>query len=173
MILSTFAPAITGMGAAILEALADTDAGAPVRGCLIVPGGIAADGCDCGQLALTVVRKYPSVDFPAEATVDEANAGCPPPLLAAVVTVSLLRCIPGMDDNGTPPSCEDLQAAAIIQDIDDAVIRRTLACYLMDLADQGAIVGYVIGATVANGPQGNCGGSDTTVTIGINNCGCA
>jgi hypothetical protein len=173
VILSTFAPAVTGMGAAIMEALADTAAGAPERGCLIVPGAIAADGCDCGQLALSVARKYPSYSFPTEAIVDEADAGCPPPILAAVVTVSLLRCIPGIDDDGTPPSCAELQAAAIVQDIDDATIRRALACYLHGLADQGRIIGYVIGATVANGPQGNCGGSDTTVTIGINNCGCS
>lgn len=173
MILSTFAPAVTGMGAAIMEALAGTAAGAPERGCLIVPGAIAADGCDCGQLALSVARKYPSVSFPTEATVDESDAGCPPPILAAVVTVSLLRCVPGMDDDGTPPPCEALQAAAITQDIDDATIRRALSCYLHDLADQGRILGYVIGPTVATGPEGNCGGSDTTVTIGISNCGCA
>jgi hypothetical protein len=173
MILSTFAPAVTGMGAAIMEALADTPAGPPERGCLIVPGAIAADGCDCGQLALTVVRKYPSIVFPVEATVDESSAACPPPILAGVVTVSLLRCVPGMADDGTPPSCDALSEAAISQDIDDATIRRTLACYLRELSDQGRILGYVIGATTAVGPEGNCAGSDTTVTIGINSCGCA
>lgn len=172
MILTTFAPIVTGIGLAISDALATTPEGRPERVCLLVPGAVAADECDCGQLALTIVRKYASDTFPVEATRDESPPGCPPPILCAVVTVSLLRCVPNPDDNGTPPTCEALQGAAVNQDLDDATIRRTLYCHLAALEGAGTIVGYVVGSTVATGPGGGCGGSETTVTVGVNNCGC-
>lgn len=172
-VLSTLAPIVTGIGSAVVAALAGTPEGIPERVCLLVPGDIAADGCDCGQLALTIQRRYGSYTFPVEATGDEAAAGCPPPILVGIVTLTLLRCVPGPDDDLNPPSCAALQAAAEGQDIDIATIRRTLACHLAELADQDQILHYTIGATVSNGPSGNCGGSDTTITIGVNNCGCA
>lgn len=175
VILSTFAPTVTGIGAAILEALEDTPAGVPggFRACLLVPGAIAADGCDCGQLALSITRIFPSTTFPVEAILDQAAAGCPPPILAAVVTVSLFRCAPTVDDDLNPPSCDALLATAVTWDADVAAIRRALACHLADLASQDRILGYVIGPTVPVGPEGACLGADTTITIGINNCGCA
>jgi hypothetical protein len=171
-VLSTLAPIVTGIGSAVAAALADTPDGTPERVCLLVPGDIAADGCDCGQLALTIQRRYGSYTFPAEATTDEAAAECPPPVLVGVVTLTLFRCVPSPDDQGNPPSCDALQDAAVGQDVDIATIRRTLACHLANLATQEQILHYTVGATVSNGPSGGCGGSDTTITIGIPNCGC-
>lgn len=175
MFLSTFAPVVTGVGAAILEALEDTPNGVPdgFRACLLVPGAIAADGCDCGQLALSIARIFPSVNFPTEAIVDESAAGCPPHILAATITVSLFRCAPTVDDSLDPPTCNALLATAIGWDADVAAIRRALACHLAEVADQDRIVGYVIGATTPVGPEGACVGADTTITVGINSCGCA
>jgi len=172
MILTTFAPVVTGIGLAISDALATTPEGRPDRVCLLVPGTVAADECDCGQLALTIVRKYGSDNFPVEASRDESTPGCPPPILCAVVTVSLLRCVPNPDEDGSSPSCAVLQAAAVNQDIDDATIRRTLYCHLAELARTDVVVGYTIGATSSTGPEGGCGGSETTIIIGVNSCGC-
>jgi hypothetical protein len=173
MILSTFAPIVTGIGAAVRDALADTPDGIPGRVCLLVPGAIAADACDCGQLALSIARVFPSNGLPGEAIVDESAGGCPPPILAATITVSLFRCAPTVDDDLDPPSCDALLASAVAWDTDVAVIRRALACRLAELAHQDVIVGYVIGATTPVGPDGACLGADTTITIGINNCGCS
>lgn len=175
MILTTFAPTVTGIGAAVLEALESTPAGVPdnFRACLLVPGAIAADGCDCGQLALTITRIFPSSNFPTEATVDEASAACAPPILAATITVSLFRCAPTVDDDLAPPLCDALLATAVSWDADVAAIRRALACHLAGLANNDLILGYVIGATTPVGPDGACIGADTTITIGLNNCGCA
>lgn len=172
MVITTFAPVVTGIGLAISDALAATDAGRPERVCLLVPGAIAADECDCGQLALTIVRKYGSDIFPIEASRDESVPGCPPPILCAVVTISLLRCVPNPDDHGTAPTCAALQAAAVTQDIDDATIRATLYCHLAGLVEAETLIGYTIGATASTGPDGGCGGSDTTITIGVNNRWC-
>lgn len=172
MIITTFAPVVTGIGLAIADALAETPAGRPERVCLLVPGAIAADECDCGQLALTIVRKYGSDNFPVEANRDESIPGCPPPILCAVVTISLLRCVPNPDDEGNAPSCDALQAAAATQDVDDATIRAALYCRLAALAQAETIVGYMVGATTATGPDGGCGGSDTTITIGVDNRWC-
>jgi hypothetical protein len=173
MVLTTFSPIVTGIGNAIADALTSTPQGRPERVCLLVPGAIAADSCDCGQLALSITRIYPSTAFPTEATVDQAPPGCPPPILAATVTVSLFRCAPTVDDDGIPPSCDALLASAAGWDTDVAAIRRALACHLADLADQGRIIGYIIGGTSPVGPDGACLGADTTITIGIPNCGCA
>jgi hypothetical protein len=172
-ILSTFAPIVTGIGQAILDDLYPGGAPADFRACLLVPGAIAADGCDCGQLALSINRIFASNGLPTEATTDQGPPACPPPILAATVTVSLFRCAPGPDDDGNPPPCADLLASAIAWDTDVAVIRRALACHLAELANQDRIVGYVIGSTLPVGPEGACLGADTTITIGINNCGCA
>jgi hypothetical protein len=172
-LLSTFAPIVTGIGQAILDDLYPTGAPADFRACLLVPGAIAADGCDCGQLALSINRIFQSNTLPVEATVDESAAACPPPILAATVTVSLFRCAPSPDDMGNPPPCDALLASAIAWDTDVATIRRALACHLAALAEQDRIVGYVIGATLPVGPEGACLGADTTITIGFNNCGCA
>lgn len=172
MVITTFAPVVTGIGLAISDALAETAAGRPERVCLLVPGSIAADECDCGQLALTIVRKYASDTFPVEANRDESVPGCPPPILCAVITISLLRCVPNPDDDGTPPACDALQAAAVTQDVDDATIRATLYCHLSGLVQAETLVGYTIGATTASGPDGGCGGSDTTITIGVDNRWC-
>lgn len=175
MLLTTFAPTVTGIGNAILLALADTPNGVPegFRACLLVPGAIAADGCDCGQLALSITRIFPSTTFPTEATVDEASAGCGPPILAANITVSLFRCAPGPAEDFTPPSCDALLASAVTWDADVAAIRRALACHLAELAATDRILGYVIGDTSPVGPEGSCLGADTAITIGVNNCGCA
>jgi hypothetical protein len=175
MILTTFSPIVTGIGQAVLNALADTPNGVPdgFRACLLVPGAVAADGCDCGQLALSITRIFPSSQFPTEATGDQGPPVCAPPILAATVIVSLFRCAPGPDDDLNPPTCPELLASAVGWDVDVAAIRWALACHLKQLAEQDTIVGYVIGATTPVGPDGNCLGADTTVTIGVNNCGCA
>lgn len=172
-VLSTLAPIVTGVGAAVRDALAETPNGIPERVCLLVPGDIADDECDCGQLALTIQRRYGSYTFPVEATTDEAAAGCPPPILVGVVTLRLVRCVPVPDDAGNPPSCEAQLAAAVGQDIDVATIRRALVCHLSALAEDERILHYTVGASVSSGPGGGCAGSDTTITIGVPNCGCA
>ncbi len=143
------------------------------RKCL-VPGDIAWDKCECGQLVISEDRRYGSRTFGVEAP--EFEAECGEPVLNIQCTLSLVSCLPGPDDNGDPPSCEDLNVAALQLLKDKNDIRRALMCCL-DAAyranNPASMLGFHIGAQETTGPSGNCGGSDTLFVLGFTNpCEC-
>jgi hypothetical protein len=154
---------VTGAGQAVLDALVaePLSGGVPakMRTCLLVPGEIAWDGCDCGQFAQSVIRDYPSLTFPQEAYLDNRNA-CDPFARAVEVVASLTRCVPGMDSSGRPPTCDALRAAALIQQADALTMQGAIQCYLADLKRTYVITNYRIGGIQYVGPQGNCGGAE-------------
>lgn len=163
---------VTGVGECVRAELAGTAAGEPGRVCLSVPGAIAWDGCDCGQLALTVNRIYGSRTFPTEAqeTGDEQTCGLP--LAVADVTVSILRCVAGPDDQGNPPTCAQLFADAQKWHADTYAVRHAAACCLRDMVENKTIVEWRMGATIAAGPEGLCAGSTTQLLVGLDACMC-
>lgn len=160
------------LGECVRAALAGTPAGVPTRVCVPVAGEIAWDACDCGQLAVTTPRLYPSRVFPAESVEDAEQDRCGTPYLGVPYTVSILRCAAGMDDDGNPPTCEQLAADALVWHQDAAAVRRGLGCCLQELEAQDRILGWVLGPTTAVGPQGGCVGSETVVTVALPNCLC-
>jgi hypothetical protein len=168
----TFFQVVTGIGECIRAELAATDAGAPERVCLSVPGAIAWDGCDCGQLALTVNRIYGSRTFPAEGADVANEQSCGMPLAVADVTVSVVRCVAGPDDQGNPPSCEQLLADARTWHADVYAVRHAVACCLRDMVDNNQVVEWQLNATAAAGPEGLCAGSTTQMFIGLDACLC-
>lgn len=173
--LYTFAPIVTGIGECVRAELATTTAGAPARACLMVPGQIAWDSCgpdDCGQLTLSITRIFYSQTFPAESVIDWSEAGCPPTLLAADVTVSILRCAPGPDDAGNPPTCDELLAAALVWDADARAVRKAVGCCLADLVEQDQISAYTIRSQTPAGPEGGCVGSELSLTMAVPHCAC-
>lgn len=161
---------VTGIGECVRVELATTPAGEPDRVCLSVPGQIAWDACDCGQLALSVGQVYGSVVFPTPADGGSESA-CGTPLVVAPITVSITRCVPGPDDLGNPPSCDELLAAALILEQDRYAVRRAVACCLRDMLDS-QVIDYTVGASVTVGPEGLCAGSDTAVLVAFTNCDC-
>ena len=74
--------------ACVTAALPNTRGGMVDRVCCAVPGGIAWDACECGQLAISVGDSFYSDAFPAPATGQPQNA-CGPTYWAAPVTVEL------------------------------------------------------------------------------------
>lgn len=152
-------------------ALAATDAGEPGRVC-DVPGLVAADDCQCGQLTITIDRIYPSLQFPNEAPATALADQCTPPYEAYNLTVTVLRCAPTLDSRGNPPSCAVLDAAALAWFIDMDAVREALGCCLIGLRDADTIVDFTLRDTTPLGPDGACVGSDTHLTIGLVNCGC-
>ena len=100
--------------------------GCPCRSC-VVPGTPAADGCDgtCaqlpagqfpGQLTVNVARLYTSErsSFPREIQVVRDSKPCITAQITVVeLAVTLFRCMPGMTNEGCPPSCEELSASAM------------------------------------------------------------
>lgn len=144
------------------------------RKCL-VPGDIAWDQCECGQLAMSENRRYGSRAFATEAP--DLDAECGEPVLTIDVTISLTRCVPGPNDNGDPPSCDALNTAALQLLKDKNDVRRTLMCCLTNAYNSHStrppLLGFIIGAQETTGPSGLCAGSDTNFLVGFpNGCDC-
>lgn len=170
------APIITGLGQCVVDALAQTDAGAPTRRCLLIPGStIPHDNCDCGgQFAQAVRNVWGSNTFPQP--IIGTWLKCTPMFTVYEVVASITRCIPGMgnasEEGGLPPppSCADLLAAAVQQDQDRAAVRGALFCCLNDLATSytaGRITNWQLGVTTVLVDSGQCSGSETTYLIGL------
>lgn len=165
---------VTGMGACAREALDDTLGGAPagLRECFAVPGAIAWDDCQCGQLALSVGPSYFSTTFPQPEPARRALTGCGAPYWVAPVTVTMLRCAPTPGPADVAPSCDALAYASMVLESDRQVITQALACCLQAWVSDRTIADYVIGPQSPVGPEGGCVGIALTVTVALENCTC-
>lgn len=143
---------------------------AVLRSCVIT-GEIAWDDCECGQLVVALTRLYTSNNFPNEGPGAGADAPCGVGVIAADITVSILRCSPVGDEDGKPPSCAELEDAAL-QSVQDAwAVTTGLRCCLADWYNDRAISNYQVNDTTFVGAQGMCQGSNTLVNVGlINGC---
>lgn len=153
--------------------------GCPCRTC-VVPGAVAFDSCEdpCsgeagGQLTVSLARLYPASpsDFPAEDRTVRGLRGCPGiSLNAAELIVTLLRCAPIGDDNGCPPTCEELAAAARVMHIDAVTVQTALLCCFPATAPSRRGRRFVLGPQRTIGPQGGCVGVEQRVTIALPGC---
>lgn len=170
MVLTSIA-VVTGVGQCVVDELDGSLGGVPSRVCLVVPGEIAWDGCDCGMFAQTITGDVPSNTFPAPA-VDIRTGPCGPNLLVYSVTAQLLRCIPTLDDNGNPPTCDALLAAAQVTEDDRTRLRTAVTCCLREMHTAVEIYNFAVGATTSVGPQGLCGGVQITYQFALGNVCC-
>lgn len=157
-----FGVIVTGVGMCILDEIAATpeSGGALNRECLIVPGAIAADGCECGQLAQTILRINPTKVFPQDSSL-EVNVACNGVSQMATVMATIMRCVPGITTvNGNPryPTCAKLQEAALWQLGDEYAMRNAITCCLAEMKRDRRIFAYFVGGADFIGPEGNCGG---------------
>jgi len=165
----TAAVIVTGIGMCVVEELENTpeSGGVPdkMRVCLLVPGNIAWDGCDCGQFAQTIQDDYPTLIFPADASEQVIGVGgCNSRPLVYTVLASIIRCVPGMTNTTPPrsPTCDALRAAAIIMQADAFALRRAVECCLTTLQDSYQIAKFSVGRAMRVGPEGNCAGVELT-----------
>jgi hypothetical protein len=165
----SFAVVVTGIGQCILDEIAATpeSGGALKRQCLLVPGAIAADGCDCGQLAQSINRINPTEVFPIDASL-KINVACGAASLMATVTATIFRCVPGLNSAGLPPSCNQLRAAALWQAGDEYAMRTAVTCCLNELKRERRIMAFYVGGSDFYGPEGNCGGVVLTYGFQLN-----
>lgn len=100
--------------------------------------------------------------------------GCNPPLSRAVeLVVTELRCALGPAEEGCPPSCEDLDAAASITHIDSVNVFNAITCCLTVTGGRRRRGRpYILGRQQTLGPQGGCVGVGQRVTIGLPGCKC-
>lgn len=152
---------------AVNEALGETPTGKPDRAC-VVPGQIAWDECECGQLAGTVNQWFFSDTFPIDATPGAiVSPQCRSAWEVAEMLIEILRCAPQPKGEDLAPDCSALDAAAQTHITDADVVRNTIVCLLEEMKDAGRIVDYTIGAQVAVGPQGMCVGTDITFSVAL------
>lgn len=165
----TAAVIVTGVGMCIVDELESTpeSGGVPanMRVCLLVPGNIAWDGCECGQLAQTIQSDYPTLVFPGDASEQVRGVGgCGADPLVYQVLASITRCVPGLTSGvpPRPPSCDALLRAALVMQADAFALRRGVECCLAALRDAGTIDKFVVGRVSRVGPEGNCAGVELT-----------
>lgn len=157
---------VTGVGLA----LQSTAEGAPERQCVVPGSEIAWDDCECGQLSVAVLRRYPSTNFPIEATIVQ---NCEDGIVIAQLKMSLQRCAPYPNEDGNPPTCQQLANAAMNQEEDVFTVRTAAQCILDSLMENNDVASFVIQNQVSVGPQGGCYGHDMDILVGFYvNCGC-
>ena len=163
------APIVTGIGACIVDALAQTPAGAPGRQCLLLPTfQIPWDNCDCdGQIALAIQSVYGSDTFPAPFVRDWHQCGPHWQVVQAVVSVT--RCVPTMDDQAVPPPCPDEQVAAVTLENDRTAVRQALVCCLTELkaATPPRIGSWALQPSITVGESGACAGVETVFLFSV------
>lgn len=162
----TAAVVVTGIGQCIVDELNATpeSGGVPanMRIAYLVPGEIAWDSCECGQLALSIVRDFPTVTFPVDDSLNPVKGGCMTRTLGYEVTVSLTRCVPGPQKSGKPPTVESLYAAALVVEGDAWAVENGIACCLASLKNDRTILDYRYGGVRRVGPEGACAGVEAT-----------
>ena len=167
----TAAAVVTGVGACIdagLDATPESGGGSirnpNMRTCLLVPGNISWDGCECGQLALTIQRIYPSQTFPADASELPTLGGCLNTPKAVQALASITRCVSGITAGVPPhlPTCAALQADGLTLAADAYAMDLAVRCCLDTFKDNRIIWNYRVGGINFVGPEGGCAGSELT-----------
>jgi hypothetical protein len=126
-------------------------------------GTVGFDSC-CGQISVSIDSQGRAVSFPAGVgnQLTAIAAGCYEGAIYLALRITVVRCIPVMDDRGNPPEAAAVNEAVTQLYVDAAAIWNALSGPLPD--DEWAR------AALAQTPvseQGGCIGIDTTVLIGL------
>jgi hypothetical protein len=122
----------------------------PCQTCVIV-GPPSWDDCCVGQLTVGVDRVFVHDNFPSAAA---GPVFCASPL-AGDFTVTLLRCAPTVNQDGTTPACAELSdsASKIYTEMYIAV-RAVICC----LAAKKRSLKFIMRDSTIVGPEGGCVG---------------
>lgn len=164
---------ITGVGQCAVDAInANSPDNLLNRVCLHVPGQIAWDDCQCGSFTQTAGPWLWSENgrTPTELFGDENH--CRTAFTGIAVTAEVLRCVPGVDDDGNSPSCEALAFASQQLHADAVAMRRGIVCCLENMRVAGEIEAWGVVSHNAIGPEGGCAGSQLVYRFWLPNCDC-
>lgn len=114
--------------------------------------------CNDGQLSIHLERIYASENFPAEQ--GRINL-CQTPLAAEIV-VTLLRCFPGLKDDGSAPTADEIGAASELIYRDLYVLTNCIIC---NLSSRGRKQLSIFKGSRILPPQGGCVGAELRFTI--------
>lgn len=136
----------------------------PVGRSHLAPGAsVAWDDCCLGQLWVRLVSKVPT------GSSRDPGQRCGVVLWRSTVAVGVMRCAHVVDDQGNPPSPDDLtqDALAVTRDMTD--LEQAILCCMRDVP--GAL-GLTVLAWNPLGPSGGCVGGEWTLTVTEHLCGC-
>lgn len=150
----------------IYDALVGTIGGQPNRAC-VVPGAIAWDQCDCGQLAVSVSRWFYSENFPIDTGPGTQSTPCMMPYLVGELTIQLIRCMPSPENRDLFVTCSRLRAAAQMLIEDAFVVLETTRSILCELRSDDIIIDFTFGEETSIGPEGGCGGVELRALVGV------
>jgi hypothetical protein len=141
----------------------------PGRSC-VVPGVEAAwDDCCDGQLAVIMPNVYASETFPG--APGGGSSGCGATYLVQNYAIELVRCTATVDEQGNPPTCDQLDVDAQRLSEDAHAVRRAIFAVL-DANDGNTFLDYRVLDQPSLGPTGGCAGSRLSISIGFNGEGC-
>lgn len=152
------------------------DAGTPVGLAFVAPGSqVAHDNC-CeggGQLWVRLIQLYPTAGSrgPAFPQNDTAQL-CGVNALAARIGVGVVRCAHTLDDDGTPPSGEDMTGDALAITQDASTLLQALLCCVPTIPSQKGKPPAKIGVWTPQGPSGGCAGGEWELTVALGTCSC-
>lgn len=112
-------------------------------------------GDSCGMAAVRLRRAFPSTEFPQPAL----TATCRTPMAYEVV-MTVLRCLPPPESDGSLPPPADFAASNVQVAEDVNAMIRAIQCCLDDDA-----IEHVMGEYTPAGPAGQCVGGTLAVTI--------
>lgn len=147
------------VGRALVDAVAGVVTGMNRVG--MVPGIIAWDQCECGMLAGSVGRIWPTENFPEVSKVTQCSGGT----LAGEITLQVLRCSAIGNGDDMAPSASQLDTEALTVTQDGWRLLETVMCTLAGLEDEGSILGFLTRQVVFAGPMGLCVGPQLTVVV--------
>lgn len=166
---ATFDMAFRLLECVAAELAAASDLGAPPR-VLVSPGAeIAWDDCECGQLTVHTLRSYPSDKFPIIKQVGPFTQ-CEATNTVVEYVVTILRCVPASQDDGTPPDAAALTDASRQDHLDRWAVRRGVACCFEATDDPRAPTTRLIQEQLAVGSEGLCMGSELHLFVAFPNC---
>jgi hypothetical protein len=159
---TTLGPLLDAVRITLGERLGSTLGGEPCH-LSIVPGQqVVADWCTCGgrecggQATVRLSDVFPSSErFPSP---DGTTKTACVVMLAAIIEVQVLRCVPRVKGKVMPTPAEQTQAALVAAD-DAMAMAKALAC-----CDEVQSRPNVIGRWVPV-DSGDCGGGKMTVTV--------
>lgn len=139
--------------------------------CCLRPGGhlVPMDACYCtcpdgnaGQASVQVTSIYPSLKFPRQG-VDRWDDACDTTVTwVAELTMTVYRCVSVLEEDGTPPTCAELDFDARKIQSDAAAMMRAFACCDWNQDQQ-----VVPGSWVPVPPKGGCAGGFMTVLVDL------
>lgn len=138
---------------------------------------VPMDDCCEGQLWVAWGRTIPTDwkaqsfgSFPTRAPRTSSVSAACLSLIAFDFEIGIVRCAPTIDDEGNPPSCQEIERSAMQQHEDAWALLRGVLCCLRDFDSQGYYVSWEQQEPIED--EGACVGSVLRVSIGHEICPC-